>query len=502
MVTATDTWSELRARMREFADLGHVSSLLGWDQETYMALRGGDARARQQATMRVIHHERLSDPRLGDLLDRADEGDLDRAQAAMVRELRRDRDHAVRLPLAFVRRMALAEGRGSNTWRRAREENNFELYRPALEEVIAVKREEADLLGYEGERYDALLDLYEPGMRVKRLEPLLAALRSELGTLLARIVDAGPLDPAPFEGRIFPDPQQWDLTMRMLADVGFDLTAGRQDRSAHPFTQNVSLFDVRLTTRIDERHPLSAVYSTLHEAGHGMYEQGFDPTYEDTPVAAAPSLGVHESQSRLWENVIGRSREFWEHYEPVMSEMFPEAMEGSGVDELHRVANRVEPSLIRVEADEVTYNLHVLIRFELELALMRDELEVGDLPTAWNDAYERTLGLRPENDSVGVMQDIHWSGGSFGYFPTYTLGNLYAAVLWDTYTSAHPDPLNDIRRGEFRPLLDWLRTQVHRQGAIYHGEDLIRQVTGSGLDHRPFMRYLWSKFGPLYGISP
>jgi carboxypeptidase Taq len=501
MVTATETWSELRARMREFADLGHVSALLGWDQETYMALRGGDARARQQATMRVLCHERLVDPRLGELLERAAGEELDRPRMAMLRELRRDRDHAMRLPPEFVRRMALAEGRGSNTWRRAREEDNFELYRPALEEVIAVKREQADLLGSDGERYDALLDLYEPGMRVERLEPLLSGLRTELGTLLARIVDAGPLEPAPFEGRIFPDPQQWDLTMRILADVGFDLTAGRQDRSAHPFTQDLALHDVRVTTRIDERHPLSAVYSTLHEAGHGMYEQGFDPEHEDTPVAAAPSLGLHESQSRLWENIVGRSLEFWEHYTPVMAELFPEAMNGSGADDAHRAANRVEPSLIRVEADEVTYNLHVLIRFELELALMRDEIEVAELPAAWNAAYERTLGIRPENDSVGVMQDIHWSTGLFGYFPTYTLGNLYAAVLWDTYAAAHPDPLSDIRRGEFRPILEWLRAEVHRPGAIDQGEDLIRRVTGSGLDHRPFMRYLWSKFGPLYDIA-
>jgi carboxypeptidase Taq len=501
MVTATETWSELRARMREFSDLGHVSSLLGWDQETYMALRGGDARARQQATMRVLRHERLVEPRLGELLDRAGEEALDDAQRAMVRELRRDRDHALRLPPEFVRRMALAEGRGSNTWRRAREESNFDLYRPALEEIIAVKREQADLLGYDGERYDALLDLFEPGMRVERLEPLLTQLRSELATLLSKIVEAAPLAKAPFEDRLFPDPQQWDLTMRILADVGFDLTAGRQDRSAHPFTQDVALHDVRLTTRIDERHPLSAIYSTLHEAGHGMYEQGYDPQYEDTPVAAAPSLGLHESQSRMWENIVGRSLEFWEHYEPVMHEFFPEAMQGSDVGDLHRVANRVEPSLIRVEADEVTYNLHILIRFELELALMRDELEVGELPAAWNAAYEKTLGVRPQNDAVGVMQDIHWSSGLFGYFPTYTLGNLYAAILWDTYTAARPEAMADIRRGEFGRLRGWLRENVHRRGAIDQGEELIRGVTGSGLDHRPFMRYLWSKFGPLYGIS-
>jgi carboxypeptidase Taq len=499
--TVSDTWEQLLARMREFSDLGHTVSLLSWDQETMMPLRGGDARARQLATMRVVRHERLVDSKLRELLRRAADDAGDPARAAMVRRLERERDRAAKLPPEFVRRLALAEGRGSNAWRVAREEGDFALYRTELEELIAVKRQEADLVGYDGERYDALLDQYEPGMRVERLEPMLDRLRQELGTLLAAIVAAPQTPPAPFEDRLFPDRQQWDLTIRLLGDLGYDMTAGRQDRSAHPFTETIALGDVRVTTRIDERHPLSAMYSTIHEAGHGMYEQGFDPAFEDTPVAEAPSLGLHESQSRLWENVVGRSRPFWDHYAPVMHEVFGEAMSGATAEDLYRACNRVEPSFIRVEADEVTYNLHILIRFQLELALMREELEVGELPHAWNDAYERTLGLRPPNDVLGVMQDIHWSHGSFGYFPTYTLGNLYSALLWDAYAQADPGAEEHIRRGEFHHLLGWLRENVHRHGAIDLGEDLIRRVTGSGLDHGPFMRYLWAKYTPLYGLD-
>ena len=498
--TMSDTWEQLLARMREFSDLSHTVSLLSWDQETKMPLRGGDARARQMATMRVLRHERLVDRGLRELVRRgADEAD-DPPRAAMVRWLERECDRASRLPPEFVRRLALAEGRGSNAWRVAREEGDFSLHRAELEELIAAKRQEADLVGFDGERYDALLDQYEPGMRVDRLEPMLAGLRDDLGLLLGAIVAVPQPPPPPFEGRLFPDQQQWDLTMRLLGDLGYDMTAGRQDRSAHPFTQTIALGDVRVTTRIDERHPLSAVFSTIHEAGHGMYEQGFDPSFEDTPVADAPSLGLHESQSRLWENIVGRSRPFWEHYAPVMHEVFGDAMAGATAEDIYRACNRVAPSLIRVEADEVTYNLHILIRFELELALMREDLEVAELPAAWNDAYERTLGVRPPNDVLGVMQDIHWSSGSFGYFPTYTLGNLYSALLWDAYRASDAAAEEHIRRGEFHHLLGWLRDNVHRRGAVDLGEDLIRDVTGSGLDHRPFMRYLWAKYAPLYDL--
>jgi carboxypeptidase Taq len=252
---------------------------------------------------------------------------------------------------------------------------------------------------------------------------------------------------------------------------------------------------------MDESDPFSAISSTLHEAGHGLYDQGFDPQYEDTPIAEAPSLGLHESQSRLWENLVGRSLPFWQHYTPVMREMFGDVMGGAGPEDVYREVNRVQPSLIRVEADEVTYNLHILIRFELELALLRGQLEVADLPGEWDAAYDRRLGVRPPHAGVGVLQDVHWSSGSFGYFPTYTLGNLYSAILWERIAADLPDIDGQLGRAEFAPLLDWLRTRIHRAGHIHEGDDLINEVTGSRLQHGPFMRYLWGKFGPLYGVE-
>jgi carboxypeptidase Taq len=501
MTTATETWTDLESRMRDLSALARVSSLLNWDQETYMALQGADARGRQAAIMGVVRHERLTDPALGDLLEQAAAEELDESRAAMVRNLRRDRDRAVKVPAQLIRRLAIAQARGSTAWRVARAEADFELFRPALEEVIAVKREEAAAIAVDGERYDALLDVYEPGMRVTTLEPLLGGLRDELTALIARIGDAPPLPVPPFQGRIFADADQWDLTMRMVADLGFDLTAGRQDRSAHPFTSTMALRDVRLTTRIDERDPFDAIFSSLHEAGHGLYEQGFDPAYEDTPLAEAPSFGIHESQSRLWENVVGRSREFWRHYEPVMHEMFPAAMAGATAEDLFREANRVQPSLIRVEADEVTYNLHILVRFQLELGVLREELEAADLPAAWNELYQRLLGIRPQNDAVGVMQDIHWSQGDFGYFPSYTLGNLYSAMLWRSYAGGNPQAGEQIGRGEFAPLLEWLRERVHRRGAIEDADVIIGRATGAELSAQPFVDYLWAKYGDLYGLT-
>jgi carboxypeptidase Taq len=488
--------------MRELTDLSKVNSLLSWDQETYLPPKGAEARGRRMATVRGLAHERLVDPWLGEALEHAaDSGELDEAHAAMVRNLRRDRDRAVRLPTDLVRRLAVAQSRGVAAWKQARARRDFSLMRDELRELVAIKREQADLLLEDGEPYDALLEDYEPGMRVERLEPLLGAVRAELAELVAAIAAAGAPPPAPFAGRRFARGAQWDFTMRLLADLGYDLEAGRQDLSAHPFTTSLALRDVRVTTRLDEHDPWSGIFSTIHEAGHGLYEQGLDPAYEDTPAAAAPSLGLHESQSRLWENLVGRGRAFWERYLPVMREHFPEELAAASVDDVYRHVNRVTPSLIRVEADEVTYNLHIVIRFELELALLRGELEVDDLPGAWNDAYDRLLGVRPSHDGDGVMQDIHWSQGAFGYFPTYTLGNLYAAVLWERMAADLGDLDEVVRRGELATLLAWMRERIHRRGHLDDGEDLIRRVTGDGLRHEPFMRYLRGKYAPLYGLG-
>jgi carboxypeptidase Taq len=496
-----EAWPELESAIHQLADIGRMGALLSWDQQTIMPRRGAEARARAVATLRVIRHHHMTDPRLGELLAKAQAAGLDEHRAAMVRVLAHDRERAVRLPDELVRRLALAGSRGQSVWEEARAARSWEQFRPCLEEMVALKREQADRLGHDGERYDALLDGYEPGMKTARVEPLFGALADELQTLLRAIADAGGAPPSKLAGRRFPEAVQWELTMRLLRDIGFDLDAGRQDISAHPFTTSIALRDVRVTTRIHETEPFSALASTMHEAGHGMYDQGFDPDYEDTPIAEAPSLGLHESQSRLWENLVGRSLPFWRHYAPVMHEMFGDTVAGLEADDFYREVNRVEPSLIRVESDEVTYNLHILIRFELELALLRGELEVADVPAAWDDAYERRLGVRPGHPGEGVLQDVHWSSGSFGYFPTYTIGNLYSAILWERIGAELPDIDAQIERAEFAPLLDWLRVNIHRPGYLYEGDDLIERATGSRLDHAPFIRYLWRKFGPLYGLE-
>ena len=487
--------------MRELADLWRTSALLSWDQQTMMPPRGAEGRARATATLRVISHQKLVDPALGELLDEAAADSLDPPRAAMVRVLRRERDQSVRLPDDFVRRLALASSRGQAVWQAARRDRDWESFRPCVEEIVGLKRQQADMLGHEGERYDALLDLYEPGMRTALVERVFSALASDLGELIDAIAAAPPAPDPPFAGAAFADALQWDLTIRMLADIGFDFDAGRQDRSAHPFTTTIALHDIRLTTRIDETDPFSALASTLHEAGHGLYDQGFDPEYEDTPIAQAPSLGLHESQSRLWENLVGRSLPFWRRYTPVMHEIFGDTMHGATPEDIHRQVNRVTPSLIRVEADEVTYNMHILVRFELELALLRDELSAADLPSAWNDAYRRRLGVKPAHDGEGVLQDVHWSSGAFGYFPTYTIGNLYSALLWNAIRGDIPGIEAQIEAGDFAPLLGWLRDRIHRPGYMHEGEDLIRSVTGSGLTHEPFVAYLWGKYGALYGVS-
>ena len=494
-------WNALEQRMRELAELGRVSALLSWDQQTMMPLGGSAGRARAIGTIRVIRHRRLVDPELGALLDRVGEQELDTPRAAMVRIMRREHGRAVRLPDDLVRRIATVGSLGNAAWKRARAEHDFAVFEPHLAEMVVLKREQADLIGHDGERYDALLDGYEPGMRTARVAPLFERLRAGLEELLGAIRGVEQLPDPPFAGRSFPDADQWRFTMRVLEDMGFDLDAGRQDLSVHPFSTMIALRDVRVTTRLYPHDPFAGVFSTIHEAGHGLYDQGLDPDYEDLPIASPASLGAHESQSRLWENVVGRSRPFWEHYTPIMREMLTPALEGTDVDAVLRHVNRVQPSLIRVDADEVTYNMHILIRFELELAVLRGKLEVAELPEAWDDAYQRMLGVRAPDAADGVLQDTHWSEGAFGYFPTYTLGNLYAAMLWCKLSADLPDVEEQIRAGRLDGILEWLRTNVHRQGYVWECEALMRNASGRELTEQPFLDYLWAKFGPLYGVS-
>jgi carboxypeptidase Taq len=494
-------WDLVIARTADLRALQGALTLLAWDQETYLPPKGAEARGEQLAALQGLYHEKLTAPELGDLLARA-EADLPRdgeaREAAALRALRFDRDRAVKVPGRLVRELAKLQSKALVAWREARAQSRFERFAPFLARLVTLRREQADAFGVPpgGERYDSLLEGYEEGMRVARLEPLFTRLASWLVPLVARLADA-PQPPDPLAGHRFDVEQQWQLTLEVLQAMGFDGEAGRQDRSVHPFSLGLDPGDVRLTTRLSEELPLSALFSTLHEGGHGLYEQGLPADHRRTFLCQAASLGLHESQSRLWENLVGRSLPFWRHLLPRFEARFPQVA-GAGLTAFHRAVNRVERSLIRVEADEVTYNLHIALRFELELGLLRGTLAVEDLPRAWDDGMERLLGVRPARDAEGVLQDIHWAWGDLGYFPTYTLGNLYAASLFAAARRALPALDDDLAAGRLLPLRDWLREHVHRHGRALPAEEVVRRATGRGLQDDDFRAHLEAKYGALY----
>ncbi|GEL75067.1 carboxypeptidase M32 [Myxococcus virescens] len=495
-----DTW--LLTRMQELRDLQGLIGLATWDMETYLPSKAGPARSHQLSTLQGLHHERLVDPRLGEALAQAaSQADLSDDARAMVTVLTREREREVRVPAPLVRALAGAISEAIQAWREARQARRFTVFQPALQRLLSLRREQADAYGHDGERYDALLEGHEPGMRVARLTPVLSALREHLIPMVGKLT-AVSRPVAPFlMGRHYDKDAQWAFTLRLLKDIGFDLEAGRQDLSIHPFTGGTHPLDVRLTTHVDTATPFPSIFSTIHEAGHGLYEQGFAPELYRTPLAAAPSMGLHESQSRLWENMVGRGLPFWRHYFPVLRAAFPEALSGTDVETFHAAVNAVGPSLIRIESDEVTYNLHIALRYELELLLVRDELPVEDLPAAWNARMEKYLGVTPPDDTQGVLQDIHWAWGELGYFPTYSLGNLYAASLYRAAKRDLPELEEHLGRGELLPLRDWLRTHVHQHGFRHSAEERVKQVTGQGLTDTDFLAYLKEKYGALYGVS-
>lgn len=484
-MTAMDsTFAALLARMQELRDLSGVIGLATWDQETYLPRKAEAARGEQLSTLQGLYHERLVDPRLGELMANAKPESDD--QRAMVLRLAEERDRQLKVPGRLVRELAQVQSQGLAAWKRAREAKDTTLFFPVLARLLELRREQADALGHDGERYDALLEAYEPGMRVARLLPVLDALASKL-TPMVEAVTRRPPPVDPFHGKTFDAEAQWRFTMTLLPALGFDLEAGRQDRSVHPFTGGTHPYDVRLTTRINPATPLPAIFGTIHEAGHGLYEQGFAPPHHRTPLAAAPSMGLHESQSRLWENVVGRSRGFWAHFYPALQRAFPAELGSTSLDHFVGAVNRVERSLIRVEADELTYNLHIVLRTQLELALLRGQLEVKDLEAAWNEKSRALLGRTPQHPAEGVLQDIHWSSGELGYFPTYALGNLYAASLFAAARRQLPGLEDAIARGELSVLREWLREQVHAQGYRLRAEALVTQVTGRGLTDEDFL---------------
>ncbi|HEX7072063.1 MAG TPA: carboxypeptidase M32 [Rhodothermales bacterium] len=491
----------LKARLAEVADLNAAASVLSWDQETYMPEGAARNRAHQIATLRRLSHELFVDDETVDLLDQCEreiDGEADEVDAALLRVTRRDIDRERKLPASLVSDLAESSALAQQAWKKARAADHFPTFAPHLERLLDLNRQKAEAIGFEDHLYDALLDEYEPGMATADVRRVFAELRSELVPIVHAIAERPPLD-ASCVHRHFDRQKQWDFGMAVLRDVGYDFEHGRQDISAHPFTTSFSLTDVRITTRVQDDFFPSAFFATLHEAGHALYEQGIDRSLDRTPLADGTSLGIHESQSRLWENMVGRSRAFWQHYYPKLQSTFPDALGGVDLDTFYRALNRVEPSLIRVEADEVTYNLHIMLRFEIELALFDGKVSVSDVPAVWNDRMEEFLGIRPPNDADGVLQDVHWSLGAFGYFPTYALGNLMSAQLFDQARREMPDLDDQIARGEFANLLAWLREKVHRHGRVRSATRILDDTTGSGLTAAPWIAYVRRKWGALVG---
>ncbi len=467
-----------------------------------MPPKGAEGRGQQIATLSAHAHRLFTDPEVGDLLEElaGAASQLSPQDAKLVEVAQYDFERATKLPESFVREFALECSKAYEVWVRARKESSFALFRDNLARIVDLNRRKAEYFGYDGSPYDALLDEYERGMTAAQLKPLFANVAAAQSKLVEQIV-ASPAQPdlawtaGPWDERA-----KWDFTLQVLCDLGFDMDAGRQDKSVHPFSAQFDLYDVRVTTRFSSDELFSGLMGTIHECGHALYSQGHDPADRRTPLLDGASLGIHESQSRMWENVIGRSLPFWNHYLPALRKFFPDRLDAVNPEDVYAAVNHVERSLIRVEADECTYNLHVILRFEIELGLIEGTLSIDDVPELWNTKIRDYLGLNVPDDAHGCLQDIHWSHGAFGYFPTYALGNLYAAQLFETIQTAIPNLWEQVERGEFTELLGWLRENVHRHGRRKLPLEILKDATGKEADWRPYLRYLEDKYGNLYHL--
>ena len=494
----SEAWERLLPRLREIDDLAAAARLLHWDQAVMMPPAGGAARAGAIATLQGILHQRLIDPEVGGLLDElAADDSLDADQAAHVRVFRRDYEKATKVPPELVKELAELEGLTYQAWTEARPASDFAILQPHLERMLELKKEQADALGWEGERYDALLDTYEPDMTTAEVEAMFAELGEGLRPLVDEVLDAAP-HPPEFLSRTYDAAKQEAFSQWLVRKLGFDTRAGRLDTSPHPFTANISAGDVRQTTKADPRDLMMSIFATIHETGHALYEQGIPARLAGLPASRPASLGLHESQSRMWENQVGRGRPFTEFMLPHLKEHFPEELGMLAPEDFYRGANHPRRTLIRVTADELTYNLHVALRFEIEIALFRDELAVADLPDAWDAGMEKHLGIRPESHDDGVLQDMHWSIGALGYFPTYTLGNLYAAAFYAKAREDLPGLDDDLRAGDGSALLSWVREKVHVHAYLRCAKEIGEEIIGRPLTARPLLDYLASKFKTLY----
>ncbi|MCI0639757.1 MAG: carboxypeptidase M32 [Gemmataceae bacterium] len=503
-MTPDAAYQELLRCYQEEALLESCQALLGWDEVTYMPPGGVAARANQLAYLAGLQHEKATSKGLGDLLALVEKSDLVKdavsPAAVNVREIRRAYERFVKLPRKLVEEQARIAPLAQQQWATSLQEADFASFAPWLEKTVALRRQEAECLGYKKTPYDALLDYYEPGARTADIARLFDALQAELTPLLSAIAGSRRRRKFAILKRHFPVERQHAFAMEAAVALGFDFERGRLDTSVHAFSTHIGPGDCRIAIRYNPNFFSEAFFALLHEVGHGLYEQGADPEHEGTPLGTPNSLALHESQARLWENLVGRGLSFWKYFYPRARQAFPEALGKVSLGDFYLAVNHVEPSLNRVQADEVTYNLHIWIRFELEKALLSGDLPVADVPAAWNEACKKYLGLVPPNDAEGCLQDGHWSEGLIGYFPTYTLGNLFAAQLFDKARLEIAGLEDGFAQGNFAALFEWLRDKIYRQGSRYFSKDLVLSVTGAAPDHRPLVESLRVKYSEVYGL--
>jgi carboxypeptidase Taq len=502
--SAEDRLHELKGRLLEISDLGSAGAVLGWDEATYMPKGGAVARGRQSATISRIRHEKSIDPALGALIDSlvpfSKSLPPDSDDAALIRVAHRDYQKAIKVPAEWVERASRHGSASYDAWIRARPANDFATMRPYLEKTIQLSREYAGFFAPYDRILDPLIDDSDQGMTTASIQKLFAELRRELVPIVRAIADQPVADDRCLRST-FGEAAQLSFSLDVASRLGYDLDRGRLDKTHHPFCTKFGGGDVRITTRVREDDLGDALFSTVHEAGHAMYEQGVSPALDGTPLGSGVSAGVHESQSRLWENVVGRSRAFWEHFFPMLQRLYPEQFQGVALDTFYRAINKVERSLIRTDADEVTYNLHVMLRFDLELDLLEGRLAVKDIPDAWRARMKSDLGVEPQDDRDGCLQDVHWYGGGLGGgFQGYTIGNILSAQFYAAATKANPGIPSDIAEGEFKTLHGWLTDNLYRHGRKFTPNDLIKRATGEPMTMRPYLAYLRNKYGELYSL--
>jgi len=515
----TGETEQLRSIDREIQLLVHTAALLQWDQETGMPSEAIGERSEQIALLEGFVHDRLAGRELSGLIreklarygvERAgqlrvdeevcDENDPGCEEKALLRVLGRANERAVKIPRRLVTEMAQTFSRAQAAWIEAREKDDFSHFQPHLERIVSLVREKAEALGYSEQIYDALLDEFEPGMLTRQVKPVFDILQQKLAALTSRILEIQKADDH-FRYRDYSRDKQREFGLKVLRDMGYEFERGRLDISAHPFTTSLGGSDIRITTHYKTDDLINALFGTIHEGGHALYELGIDPRYHQSSLGEGTSLGIHESQSRTWENIIGRSPSLWKHYFPILKdEYFPENLSDVSLTDFIRGINKVEPSLIRINADEVTYSLHIILRFNLELALVNGDLQVEGLPEAWNEGMKELLGIVPPGNADGILQDVHWSMGAIGYFPTYALGNLYGAQFFQSLRSAIPDVYERMAEGHLQPIREWQREHIHRHGSVYTAEELCRRVCGEDLNPDAFILYLEDKFKKLYDM--